>query len=179
MNSLFDITLWAFPSSLIIAVGYIAVLFLINHYCKNSKLYKDFSSIKSALFLTLILLLLIIIEGIWAIDIYHRWYFLVSALFFMSNLGFAIIKRVNKKAGIGFLMNHIGLFLIVWGMFFGAPDYEKGGILLENGFEERFAQKESGEMMPLPFKIELDSFRIDYYEASLTPKQFKIGRAHV
>ena len=194
MNSSINISLWAFPASIILGLCFVVLLWFCDRYYSKTRIYALISGVKSAILLSLIMIVLVAIEGIWAINLYRTWYFILISLGFMTNLGFTVFKRFrsifyvrnrdnrknitnsdtakNINKNLGFLLNHIGLFLVVWGMFFGAADYEQGGVLLAPGSEERFAQKETGELFPLPFKLELEKFTVEYYDDGVTPKQF-------
>ena len=130
------------------------------------------------------------IEGTWALGLPHTWTMYVIVLLLLFSLGLAIAHKVQKTASkalclptrkerrqlwlgkMPFLLLHAGMFLVLFGGFFGAPDREDGQVLLEYGVPTHTAYQANGEMLPLPFEMQIDTFYIDYYADGRSPKQF-------
>ncbi len=130
------------------------------------------------------------IEGTWALGLQHSWTMYVIVVFLLFSLGLAITHKVQKTASkalclptrkeraqlwlrkMPFLLLHSGAFLVLFGSFFGAPDKEDGQVLLEYGKPTHIAYQANGEMLPLPFDIQIDTFYISYYPDGRSPKQF-------
>ena len=104
--------------------------------------------------------------------LYRSVWFLIVALLFLVSLGVVTVKRLYKRRNVGFIMNHLGLFLVAWAMFFGAPDHRKGFMVIYQGGGSNIAYSEQGEAMPLPFGVELQNFEVEYYEDGVTPRQY-------
>ena len=130
------------------------------------------------------------IEGTWALGLQHSWTMYVIVVLLLFSLGLAITHKVQKTASkalclptrkeraqlwlrkMPFLLLHSGAFLVLFGGFFGAPDKEDGQVLLEYGKPTHIAYQANGEMLPLPFDIQIDTFYINYYPDGRSPKQF-------
>ena len=130
------------------------------------------------------------IEGTWALGLPHTWTMYVIVLLLLFSLGLAIAHKVQKTASkalclptrkerrqlwlgkMPFLLLHAGIFLVLFGGFFGAPDREDGQVLLEYGKPTHIAYQANGEILPLPFDVQIDTFYIDYYADGRSPKQF-------
>ena len=130
------------------------------------------------------------IEGTWALGLQHSWTMYVIVVLLLFSLGLAITHKVQKTASkalclptrkeciqlwlrkMPFLLLHAGIFLVLFGGFFGAPDKEDGQVLLEYGKPTHIAYQANGEMLPLPFDIQIDTFYINYYPDGRSPKQF-------
>ncbi len=130
------------------------------------------------------------IEGTWALGLQHSWTMYIIVLLLLFSLGLAITHKVQKTASkalclptrkeraqlwlrkMPFLLLHSGVFLVLFGGFFGAPDKEDGQVLLEYGKPTHIAYQANGEMLPLSFDIQIDTFYINYYLDGRSPKQF-------
>ena len=130
------------------------------------------------------------IEGTWVLELQHSWAMYVIVVLLLLSLGFAICHKIQKTYSkalslhtskerlrlwlrkMPFLLLHTGAFLVLFGGFFGAPDKEDGQVLLEYGKPTHIAYQANGEMLPLPFDVQIDTFYIDYYADGRSPKQF-------
>lgn len=130
------------------------------------------------------------IEGTWVLDLQHSWAMYVIVALLLFSLGLAICHKIQKTYSktlslhtskerlrlwlrkMPFLLLHTGAFLVLFGGFFGAPDKEDGQVLLEYGKPTHIAYQANGEMLPLPFDVQIDTFYIDYYADGHSPKQF-------
>ncbi|MGN1247435.1 MAG: cytochrome c biogenesis protein CcsA [Paludibacteraceae bacterium] len=130
------------------------------------------------------------IEGTWALGLQHSWAMYSVVLLLLFSLGLAVAHKLQKTASkalclptrkervqlwlrkMPFLLLHTGIFLVLFGGFFGTPDREDGQVLLEYGVPTHIAYQSNGEMLPLPFEMQIDTFYIDYYADGRSPKQF-------
>ena len=178
----------SFPISLVLAITLLIIIALCSYSSWNKM-----SICRHPLTAAVLLVLFAIvnaIEGTWALGLQHSWTMYVIVVLLLFSLGLAITHKVQKTASkalcrptrkeriqlwlrkMPFLLLHAGIFLVLFGGFFGAPDKEDGQVLLEYGKPTHIAYQANGEMLPLPFDVQIDTFYIDYYADGRSPKQF-------
>ena len=178
----------SFPISLLLALTLLIIIALCSYSSWNKM-----SICRHPLTAAVLLVLFAIvngIEGTWALGLQHSWTMYVIVVLLLFSLGLAITHKVQKTASkalcrptrkeraqlwlrkMPFLLLHSGVFLVLFGGFFGAPDKEDGQVLLEYGKPTHIAYQANGEMLPLPFDIQIDTFYINYYPDGRSPKQF-------
>ena len=178
----------SFPISLLLALTLLIIIALCSYSSWNKM-----SICRHPLTAAVLLVLFAIvnaIEGTWALGLQHSWTMYVIVVLLLFSLGLAITHKVQKTASkalcrptrkeriqlwlrkMPFLLLHAGIFLVLFGGFFGAPDKEDGQVLLEYGKPTHIAYQANGEMLPLPFDVQIDTFYIDYYADGRSPKQF-------
>ena len=178
----------SFPISLLLALTLLIIIALCSYSSWNKM-----SICRHPLTAAVLLVLFAIvngIEGTWALGLQHSWTMYVIVVLLLFSLGLAITHKVQKTASkalclptrkeraqlwlrkMPFLLLHSGAFLVLFGGFFGAPDKEDGQVLLEYGKPTHIAYQANGEMLPLPFDIQIDTFYINYYPDGRSPKQF-------
>ena len=178
----------SFPISLLLALALLIIIALCS-YASWSKM-RIFRHPLTAAVLLLLFAIVNAIEGTWAIGLQHSWAMYCIVLLLLFSLGLAIAHKLQKTASkalclpsrkervqlwlrkMPFLLLHTGVFLVLFGGFFGAPDRGDGQVLLEYGAPTHTAYQSNGEMLPLPFDIQIDTFYIDYYADGRSPKQF-------
>lgn len=112
------------------------------------------------------------IEGTWKLELYHCWPFIYGVQVFLLALGFVLLRhRQQKQFGAAFF-SHLGMFLLLAGGFFGAPDVTDSQMVVTRDVEQHISYTYSNKIVQLPFKIRLEDFRIDYYEDGQSPKQY-------
>lgn len=142
---------WEFPLSLLVALAYLCLIALT--YCWRDKccwlqlLTGRWASVGSMLILTLLLM----VEGTWALRLQHSAFFIGVVLLMMIPLGVTALSDIRQRRWRGALC-HAGFFLVLWSGLFGAPDTRESQRVV------------SGD--------ELQDFRIDYYEDGISPKQY-------
>lgn len=180
--------MFSFPISLLLALALLIIIALCS-YSSWSKMSICRHPLTAAVLL-LVFAIVNAIEGTWALGLQHSWTMYVIVLLLLFSLGLAIAHKVQKTASkalclptrkereqlwlqkMPFLLLHAGIFLVLFGGFFGAPDREDGQVLLEYGVPTHTAYQSNGEMLPLPFEMQIDTFYIDYYADGRSPKQF-------
>ena len=178
----------SFPISLLSSLA-LLIIIAIGSYSSWNKM----SAWRHPLTAAVLLLLFAIvngIEGTWVLELQHSWAMYVIVVLLLFSLGLAICHKIQKTYSkalslhtskerlrlwlrkMPFLLLHTGAFLVLFGGFFGAPDKEDGQVLLEYGKPTHIAYQANGEMLPLPFDVQIDTFYIDYYADGRSPKQF-------
>lgn len=168
-----DLSLWHFPASLILGTAFVLGLWVLDRYYRNSKVYTLLTSLPAAVVLTILVVLLLIAEGIWAIGLYRTWPFIATVLLLAASLGLVTLKRLRTRRNAGFLLHHGGMFILLWGGLFGAPDTTEARMIVRTGETQSLAYTVSGNTIPLPFGTRLDHFDIDFYDDGITPRQFR------
>ena len=178
----------SFPISLLLSLA-LLIIIAIGSYSSWNKMSVWRHPLTAAV---LLLLFAIVngIEGTWVLDLQHSWAMYVIVVLLLFSLGLAICHKIQKTYSkalsmhttkerlrlwlrkMPFLLLHTGAFLVLFGGFFGAPDKEDGQVLLEYGKPTHIAYQANGEMLPLPFDVQIDTFYVDYYADRRSPKQF-------
>ena len=178
----------SFPISLLSSLA-LLIIIAIGSYSSWNKM----SAWRHPLTAAVLLLLFAIvngIEGTWVLELQHSWAMYVIVVLLLLSLGLAICHKIQKTYSktlslhtskerlrlwlrkTPFMLLHAGAFLVLFGGFFGAPDKEDGQVLLEYGKPTHIAYQANGEILPLPFDVQIDTFYIDYYADGRSPKQF-------
>ena len=164
------------PLSWLSALAFLVIILLIY----NNDSYRRYSNI-IGLSSMLVLTVLIAIEGTWPVNVHHTIAFVVIALLFVFTLcstaisdiaSFSRISRVSRTSRVSRLLCHFGAALSLFAMFFGAPDLQKGQVIIYREGTSRIAYTEEHKPMALPFELQLNDFKIDYYEDNVSPKQY-------
>ncbi|MDD6787743.1 MAG: cytochrome c biogenesis protein CcsA, partial [Bacteroidales bacterium] len=116
--------------------------------------------------------IILAIEGTWSIPLHRSYVFLVFALLLLFALTATIYNGFKRKAKPGFLLNHIGIYLIIWAALFGSPDVSRSRMIVGYGHPQKMAYSSDGKVISLPFEVTLTDFHIDYYSDSISPRQF-------
>ncbi|MBN1183088.1 MAG: cytochrome c biogenesis protein ResB [Bacteroidales bacterium] len=96
------------------------------------------------------------------------WAYFLSYLYLLLTLGVTWIKKTveYKTTSIGFILNHLGLWLALAAAAIGAGDRQKLTMYLKETETVWYAFNEKGESFELPFAVELNDFQLEEY----TPK---------
>ena len=170
MDSLVQIL--QFPASLLLAVAFLLAAFCLCHYAGSNSIVKAFGSLLTARILLAIGAIILAIEGTWSIPLHRSYAFLFFALLLLFALTATIYNGFMRKAKPGFMLNHIGIYLIIWAALFGSPDVSRSRMIVGYGQPQKMAYSSDGKVISLPFEVTLTDFHIDYYPDSISPRQF-------
>ena len=178
------------PVNLIAGLTLVILLIIIRLFFRRVPFVKWLSSIPAAVssisFFAVVVLLLGFIPqqnpdapGIIKIlglnSIRNGWLLLVSGLYLITCLGLVILRRflpLNLR-NIGFMLNHAGLWIILFAGSLGTGDLKRLTIQLTEGQEYRNSGiDQAGNEVPLPFSFRLLDFTIDEY-----PPKIGIGNS--
>lgn len=89
--------------------------------------------------------------------------------FFLTCLGLISIKRIAqwKWSNLGFIINHLGLFIALLAGFLGSGDLQRLSLDLYEGQPSIFAFNSKGDKTELPFAVYLKDFQIEEYAPKL------------
>lgn len=163
-----DTHLFEFPLSLILALALLVCIFIFRQYTAGGFP----ASRRLSLPFMLILSALLAVEGTWSLGLFHHWTFIVIIVIALMILGITSFNVFSHKSLSAFL-SHSGLFLILFGGLFGAPDCTDVLIkVYEDGSADHIAIDTKGNAVPLPFSISLEDFRVDCYKDGTSPRQY-------
>lgn len=107
------------------------------------------------------------------------WPILFTQIFLLTSLGLVSLKRIVPFRGknIGFLLNHVGLWVTLVAALLGSGDLKRLSInLLEEGKSNNIAVSQTGDAYKLPFELKLLDFHIDEYVPRLVLVDPQTGR---
>lgn len=169
------IPLPAQPFNLIALPLFIALLIFIQLRGKRNPLVIWLSSIPASVSSIALLIFLAILMGLIRQDEYapaqllllnikHSWMYLLAQVYILSTLGLTIIRRFSLRLkNAGFMLNHLGLWILLAGAAFGSGDIERYTMRVEKDKVEWIAYDKSGNLHELPVAIYLQDFTVDYY----------------
>jgi len=112
------------------------------------------------------------VEGTWGLNLVHHPAFIALMLVSLFSLGLCIIDALKGKRPLSYCFSHIGFFLIVFGAIFSVPDFSNVGMRVTKDVASSYGSDSAGLTVPLPMRIRLQDFVIDYHEDGTSPKQF-------
>ena len=179
----------SFPINLIVLGALLVITVSIFFVFRHKTIIRFFSSIHAAipaitLFVIIVLIMGLIpqkeeasgwIQRLGLNHLLHHWMFYCSFLYLLWILIFTVCKRIFPFSirNIPFLLNHLGLLVILTAGVFGAGDMYR--IKMVCGYNQPvwYGTDEKGKMFELPLALELLDFDIEYYEPGFVPKKFK------
>lgn len=170
MNPLIQIL--QFPYSAILALSFLLIVFALHRFAGKSLIVRVLGATQTARVLFAVGAVILAIEGTWSVPLHQSYAFLIYALLMLLSLAVVILNGIKRKAKAGFLFNHTGIFLIIWGALFGAPDVSRMKMMVVKGETVSYAYEADNKVVPLPFSVTLEDFLIDYYPDGISPRQF-------
>lgn len=119
----------------------------------------------------LLLIGMLIVEGTWAVRLYHSWSFVSVVLVVTLFLLVAALMDIRHRRYTPFF-SHAGLALILLSGMLGAVTETDCKMVVDAHATERVAYTKHGESVVLPFSLQLRDFRVEYYPDSVSPKQY-------
>lgn len=161
-----------FPSSALLAVSFLLGAIALHRYAHGRMIVKVLGSIRTARILLIVGAIMLAVEGTWSVPLHHSFVFTLYVAALLLSLTTTLLNGIKKKAKAGFLLNHLGIFIILWAALFGAPDVKRSKIMVGREQPMNFSYTAEGLIIPLPFQVALEDFHIDYYPDGRSPRQF-------
>lgn len=102
----------------------------------------------------------------------RSWLMMVSGLYLLFSLGLVSLRRVTpiSRRNMGFLLNHVGLWITIAAGYFGAGDLMRLNLTVIEGHAgmNQAVDPRTQASYTLPFSVQLLDFNIDYYQPKLT-----------
>ena len=177
-----------FPINIILGTVFLVFGFGFHFLSNKIKKLRCFTTPTAAITSTVSLLFLIILMGLTkqlpaTFDVSNQnilfrtgfmqmtvsWQFTLISLYFLAILWLIIIKRLSRfnLKDLGFIMNHLGLFIAHFAAILGNSDLQRLQISVPLNDAKMHAINEINKIVQLPFSIELNSFTIDEYPPKL------------
>jgi len=169
------IPLPSWPRNVILLLSFVIVLFFIQRFASKNPIIHWLSSVPAAisaiaLFTMLSLLMGFIHQDVHApadalfANIKFSWMYLFAQVYILTTLGLTTIRRFSlRRRNIGFLLNHLGIWLVLAAASFGAGDIERYTLQVQKGNIQWIGEDEFGNTHELPVAIALHDFTIDFY----------------
>lgn len=169
--------IFAFPVNIITGLFLLLGIYTLHRHYSQASIVRWLTGMPATLMITGLLILILIIEGIWVLQLYKTYIFIVLEVLLLIVLGLVILKKVHSFSvrNILFLLNHAGLWIALSAALLGAPDREEYKMIAPLGQPEYNTVDAIGHLHPLPFTVCLNKFELEYYpqtENARIPKHF-------
>lgn len=160
-----DVSIFAFPVNLIALLFLVLGIWVLHGYYGRTRIVRTLAGMPATLTITALLITILIVEGIWALQLFKSWVFILLEFILLVILGLVILKKTHPLHGrnLLFLLNHGGLWIALAAALLGAPDREEYKLIAPLGQPEYNAIDKEGSLHPLPFTVRLDRFELEYY----------------
>ncbi|WP_052180722.1 cytochrome c biogenesis protein ResB [Alistipes sp. ZOR0009] len=180
-------TLFSYPFNVLFGGAYLVVLVVLQLAAGKRTIIRWMGSSPTAITLMLMLGFTVLLMGVTpqrnlyeapqggfvsriGLDaILHTWYFAFIFFFLLTSLGLTAVKRLVpfRKKNIGFVLNHLGLWLTLFAGVLGSGDIAQLTMNLTEGKVEWRAQDRQGVVYEMPIATELHDFTMEEYPANL------------
>ncbi len=173
----------AYPYNIIFLVGYVALLVVLYKWFSNTQIIKWLTKVPASISSISLVTLLVMVMGIipqvasesnfinnlGLNRITRNWAFLLILFQFLTCLGLISIKRILqfRWSNVGFILNHVGLFLALIAGMLGTGDLQRLSINTYEGKPSWIATDVQKNQVELPFAFYLKDFVIDEYPPKL------------
>ncbi|PWJ43054.1 cytochrome c biogenesis protein ResB [Sediminitomix flava] len=178
-----EVEAFKYPFNVILMGGFAVLTILIHILFKTNPIIKWLRSVPASISSIVALLVLVSIMGTIPQanftqgvekDIFGfshmttSWTFLITMLFFLTTLGFTTVNRIFpfRFKNVGFILNHLGLWIAVVAGTMGAGDLQRLSMDLYEGQPEWRAYNEKGQIVEMPIAFKLNNFLMEEF----TPK---------
>lgn len=174
----------AWPLNAQVGVSFIIILLFIHFYYREMKTFKWLSRVPAAVSSISLFTLLVLIMGLTSQDnpdasnilkytgishVRNSYVFLLSGLFLLTSLGLVILRRATpfNFKNIGFLFNHMGLWIIVFAGSLGAGDMKRLSIYVNEGETVWYGYDDRQRPVEVPFMLKLIDFSMEEFNPKL------------
>jgi len=174
------------PVNMFVGAGLLLLLLIIFFRFRSRPMIKWLSSIPAAIsaisFFALVTLLLGFIRQddaeasrymslLGLTHMKNSWLMMISGLYFLTTLGFVALRRAVpfSRKNLGFLLNHVGLWITIAAGYLGAGDLMRLNLTLmeDHGGTNQAVSQVTRESYLLPFSVRLEDFNIEHYNPKL------------
>jgi len=166
----------AFPLSAVLAAIVLIAVVLLHLQARSgghaSKVVRVLAGHRFSVIMLSVCAVVFAVEGTWKPCLFHHPGFLLLMLLTIFSLGLYILEAIRSHHKASWILDHLGIFLLLFGGFFGAPDFTSVNVKVAPGAPKAYAVSNDGLTIPLGFQLELKEFRIDKYPDGVSPKQY-------
>jgi hypothetical protein len=172
------------PANLQFGLAFIALLLFMHFFYRQTNIIKWLSRVPAAASAIVFFTLLVLILGLTKQNepdaseisrltglshVRNSYVLLLSGLYLLTCLGLVALRRLTPFSfkNIGFALNHIGLWIIVFAGSLGSGDLERLTIYVNEGQTVNYAYDRNQEPREVPFKVKLLDFDIKDFPPKL------------
>lgn len=173
-----ETSLFAFPVNLIAGAFLLLGIWILHRYYNHHCLVRWASGVPATLWICSTIIIILIAEGIWALQLFKTWIFIFLLFLLIAMLGLITLNKITSFSArnLLFLLNHGGLWLALFAALLGVPDREEYKMIAPLHQAEYNTIDMEGILHPLPFTVCLDKFELEYYppnpDGRKIPKRF-------
>ncbi len=168
----------AFPYNISLAAFLVSLLIVLHLNRKSNKLIRWLSSVPAAISALGLFTFLSVLMGLipqqpeGAPGLYNlldSWAYLLAYIWLLLVLGLSALKRIKpfKIKNIGYLLNHLGLWIALAAAGLGAGDLAKLNMYLQEGQTTWYAYDENRQRIELSFAFKLQDFVMENYPSKI------------
>jgi len=181
----------SYPFNLYFLIGYTALLFVAYKWFSTVQLIRWLTKVPASITSIVLVTLLVMVMGIIPqvpsenrivqnLGLNHmtsNWAFLLILFQFLTCLGLISIKRILQFSwsNVGFVLNHLGLFLALMAGVLGIGDLQRLTVDVYEGKPSWMATNNYNQQIELPFAFYLKDFKIEEYNPKLALVDNKSG----
>ena len=179
---------WSAVAALVYVYALVLVYILSDRFPRLRRLsdpYSGFASIASVLLLSVIFGLVPqtgdtggALGAMRWTDMRSSWAFNLLMLYMMTGIGISVVSGLHHIRTRRFVptLSHLAVFLVLLGAFFGSGDKVEALVTAERDRPVAVGEDESGQVVELPFMLNLNDFTIDEYPARLHVVDPAVGK---
>ena len=174
--------LFQYPINLLFGIFYMVCMIVLHLNKKKSAAIRWLSGMEASITSIVAFLVMVLIMGVTAQtpqgatveekdfltnlgfrQLTNSWSFVLIFLYMLTVLLLTTLRKTLKyKTGnIGFLLNHAGLSIALWGAILGSGDLQRLHMVTQTGTPEWRATDSKGNITELPLAIQLEKFSIE------------------
>ncbi len=166
-----DLAFMAFPVNAAVAAFIAVLLFILNREYGKSKVISFLASLKTtAVAIPVFAACCLVIALFPKFNFTTSYIFNASLLLISVNLFLSII-RYKGRFGFRFMMNHVGIIMIITALSLGSADLKKLKVIIYEGQTVDMAYDGNGTPCKLDYEISLARFEASFYEDG-TPSSY-------
>lgn len=166
----------AFPVNMLILFFIIILMLVLKLFFKHSFLFKWLSSVENSMAIIIVFILLLVILGIipnysyYGISSVNKFLnsfpFIFTYLYLLLTLGTVVLRKITNPfnmRSVAFVLNHLGLWIVIAAGGFGSYDYEKVYMKAKMNETVNYGYTENKQLKTLPFTLELKDFNLETF----------------
>jgi hypothetical protein len=172
------------PVNLEFGLAFLALLLFLHFYYRQTDIIRWLSRVPAAISAIVLFTFLVLILGLTKQNepdasqisrltglshVQNSYTLLLSGLYLLTCLGLVLLRRLTPFSfrNIGFALNHMGLWIIVFAGSLGSGDLERLTIYVEEGQTVNYAYNKVREAREVPFSVKLLDFDIKDFAPKL------------
>ena len=180
------------PYNLVILLVFVTLLLGMHKYFRKNMVVRWLSSVPCSVSAISVYALLVLLLGFIPQDkpagklidmlgfthMKNSWPFLLIQVYLLLSLGLVVLKRAIpfSTKNLGFLLNHLGLWMVLVAGGLGSGDMQRLSLeLIVNGNYKNLAYQGEHHIMVLPFSLQLLDFKLTQYNPKIAIADSRSG----